>query len=103
HLRKLAPGLTCVNYFGTTETQRSVGYLGIPTATDMLTDDRVKEVWPLGRGIADVQLLVLNRHQQLAGVGESGEICVRSPHVALGYVDNEVLTGERFILNPFTK
>ena len=105
NLRKLAPNLTCVNYFGTTETQRAVGYYVIPPATNAhpLTEDRGKEVWPLGRGIADVQLLVLNRHQQLAGVGESGEICVRSPHVALGYVDNEVLTRERFIINPFTK
>ena len=105
NLRKLAPNLTCVNYFGTTETQRAVGYYTIPPATNAhpLTDDRVKEVLPLGRGIEDVQLLVLNRQQQLAGVGESGEICVRSPHVALGYVDNEVLTRERFIINPFTK
>jgi len=45
----------------------------------------------------------LNKSRQLAGVGESGEICVRSPHVALGYVDNEVLTRQRFIINPFTK
>jgi acyl-CoA synthetase (AMP-forming)/AMP-acid ligase II len=37
-----------------------------------------------------------------AGVGELGEICVRSPHLARGYLGDEALTNERFITNPFT-
>jgi surfactin family lipopeptide synthetase A len=57
---------------------------------------------PLGRGIKDVQLLVLNRSRQLAGFGELGEICVRSPHLAEGYIGDEARTREVFITNPFT-
>ena len=58
---------------------------------------------PLGRGIKDVQLLVLNGSQQLAGIGELGEIFVRSPHLAEGYIGDEKRTEHMFIVNPFTK
>ena len=58
---------------------------------------------PLGRGIKDVQLLLLNKNGQLAGIGELGELYVRSPHLAAGYVGDEKLTQEMFVINPFTK
>jgi hypothetical protein len=57
---------------------------------------------PLGRGVPDVQLWVLSPSGQMAGVGELGEICVRSPHLANGYLGDDQLTQERFIVNPFT-
>jgi len=61
-----------------------------------------REVLPLGKGMKDVQLLVLNAAGGLAGIGEVGEICVRSPHLARGYLGDERLTRERFPANPFT-
>jgi amino acid adenylation domain-containing protein len=108
-LRKLAPSLTCVNYYGTTETQRAVGYFVVRNGPADDLDDEApwahaqKEVLPLGRGIKDVQLLVLNDAQQLAGCGELAEIYVRSPHLARGYLGDEAGTRERFIQNPFTE
>src|SRR4029077_1802156 len=63
---------------------------------------RSREILPLGRGIPDVQLLVLNPAGALAGIGELGEISVRSPHIALGYLGDPRLTAERFVGNPFT-
>jgi acyl carrier protein len=45
----------------------------------------------------------LNRSQRLAGIGERGEICFRSPHLARGYLADEELTQARFITNPFTQ
>jgi amino acid adenylation domain-containing protein len=108
-LRKLAPSLTCVNYYGTTETQRAVGYFIVRNEPDPSLAEKVewadpqKEVLPLGRGIKDVQLLVLNDAQQLAGCSEVGEVYVRSPHLAKGYLGDEALTQERFIQNPFTE
>ena len=56
----------------------------------------------MGKGIKDVQLLVLNGSRELCGIGEAGEIHFRSPHLAKGYLGDETLTHERFILNPFT-
>ena len=97
-LKQLAPKITCVNLYGATETQRAVGHYVVPE--DLSAVD--KEVLPLGSGIRDVQLLVLNRDRQLCGVGEAGEIYFRSPHLAKGYLGDEALTGERFIQNPFT-
>ncbi len=49
---------------------------------------------PLGRGIKDVQLLVLNKRRQLCGIGELGELYVRSPHLASGYVDDDERNAE---------
>ena len=101
NIRRLAPNATIGSFYGATETQRAVGYFEIandPTAAQLET---LKAV-PLGRGIKDVQLLVLNRSRQLAGVGELGEVYVRSPHLAEGYVGDETLTRERFVTNPFT-
>ena len=57
---------------------------------------------PLGQGIKDVQLLVLNKNNKLAGIGELGELYVRSPHLAQGYLNDETRTREVFITNPFT-
>ena len=48
-----------------------------------------------------MQLLVLTTRQQLAGIGETGEIYFRSPHLANGYWNDPTLTAERFVPNPF--
>ena len=56
----------------------------------------------MGRGIKDVQLLLLNKNGQLAGIGELGELYVRSPHLAAGYIGDEKRTQEMFVINPFT-
>lgn len=83
--------------YGSTETQRSVGYFVV--TNDLL--DRCKEVIYAGEGMKGSQLLVLNSKLRLAGVGEVGEIFVRSHHLARGYVGLEEATSERFLENPF--
>jgi len=111
-LHHLAPKITCINSYGTTETQRAVGYY--PIRPEMVgarskgeqgsggMGEWGKAVYPLGRGMPNVQLLVLNKAQQLAGVGEIGEIHVRSPHLAQGYLNDDTLTRTRFLTNPLT-
>ncbi|HEX7186487.1 MAG TPA: amino acid adenylation domain-containing protein, partial [Thermoanaerobaculia bacterium] len=99
-IRRLAPNVTCVNLYGSTETQRAVAYHVVGDAGE--EGERSKQVLPLGRGMRDVQLLVINREGLLAGVGEVGEIAVRSPHLARGYLGDETLTADRFRANPFT-
>ena len=106
-LRRLAPNVTCVNFYGSTETQRAVGHYTVDPAAQKEADDQErpagKEVLPLGQGIADVQLLVLNAAGGLCGVAETGEVHVRSPHLARGYLNNDALTAEQFIVNPLTR
>ncbi|HSK79061.1 MAG TPA: non-ribosomal peptide synthase/polyketide synthase, partial [Thermoanaerobaculia bacterium] len=91
-LYTVAPGITCINLYGSTETQRSVSYFVVPREARP-----GREVLPLGRGMEDAQLLVVNPEGALAGVGELGEIHLRSPHLALGYLDDPALTAERFL------
>ena len=101
-LRRVAPNVTCITSYGTTETQRAVGFYKVPPESE-LEDNGDKAIYPLGRGMEGVQLLVLTDEQRLAGIGELGEIYVRSPHLAKGYLGDEALTQARFVTNPFTR
>ncbi len=98
-IRRLAPGATCVNLYGSTETQRALSFHVVDSGSGGRQE---REVLPLGRGMEDAQLLVMNGAGRLAGVGEVGEIWMRSPHLAGGYLGDEALTAERFGVNPFT-
>ena len=84
-IRELAPHAKIGSFYGATETQRAVGYYEIPEDFSAQGDDGRRAI-PLGHGIKDVQLLVLNSAGQLAGVGELGELYMRSPHLAEGYI-----------------
>ncbi len=96
-IHRAAPHAACVNFYGATETPQAMGYYVVAPGTGAASE-RV----PLGRGIEGVQLLVLNPQGRLAGVGELGEIVVRTPYLALGYRGDDALTLERFVANPFT-
>ncbi|WP_255360906.1 non-ribosomal peptide synthetase [Duganella sp. Leaf61] len=97
-LRALAPSMKVVNYYGSTETQRSVSYYEVDRETPA---EASREVIPLGRGIPGVQLLVLNAAGRQAGIGEHGEVYMRSGHMARGYRGDPELTAQRFLPNPF--
>src|SRR6185295_20394579 len=106
-LRRRAPGVTVVNLYGSTETQRAVGYFPVlarPADEEPAADRnaRQKESLPLGRGVQDVQLLIVNRGGGLAGIGELGELYVRSPHLARGYLGDPEGTAAKFVGNPAT-
>ncbi|HEX2905360.1 MAG TPA: amino acid adenylation domain-containing protein, partial [Phototrophicaceae bacterium] len=94
-----APTVTCVNYYGATETPQAMGYFVVPRESDVTYPG---EIMPLGQGIDGVQLLVLNAGGQLAGVGEVGEIVIRTPYLTQGYKDDVSLTASRFGVNPAT-
>jgi thioesterase domain-containing protein/acyl carrier protein len=48
-------------------------------------------------------LLVLHPTGRLAGIGELGQIAVRTPYLTEGYLGDDALTQERFIVNPYTR
>ncbi|GAB4195292.1 MAG: hypothetical protein OHK0022_11930 [Roseiflexaceae bacterium] len=95
-LRQHAPSATCVNFYGLTETPQAMAYYAVPPGVEP------EGPVPVGCGIDGVQVLVLNPAQRLAGVGEVGEIVVRTPYLALGYLDDPALTQSRFVTNPYT-
>ena len=91
----IAPLARHVNFYGATETPQAMAAFAI---THPEADERL----PIGSGIAQVQLLVLNGHGGLASPGEAGEIVIRSPYLSAGYLDDIALTVEKFIANPVT-
>jgi amino acid adenylation domain-containing protein len=99
-MRKMAPGAAVTSFYGATETQRAVGYFIVPDSLPG-SHDRAG-VMPIGRGAPGVQLLLLTPNHQLAGIGETGELYVRSPHLAAGYVGDQDLTEAHFVTNPFS-
>ncbi|CAN6632471.1 L-2-aminoadipate reductase [Trichomonascus vanleenenianus] len=103
-LQALARNVAIVNMYGTTETQRSVSYYEVASLADdpgFLKSE--KDVMPAGKGMLDVQLLVVNRNdrKQTCGVGEVGEIYVRAGGLAEGYLKLPDLTAEKFVTNWF--
>lgn len=94
-VRAIGPNASNVNFYGTTETPQAMAFHRLDPATD------IAKV-PLGKGIADAQLLIVNPAQQLASEGETGEILIRSPYLSHGYWGDPELTAAKFIANPFT-
>ena len=47
-------------------------------------------------------LFLIYSEMALAGVGEVGELYLRSHHLALGYLGDETLTQQKFLSNPFS-
>ena len=83
-LQSLAPAARIVNFYGATETPQAMAWSQVDG------QDLRRGEMPIGRGISDVQLLILTEHGRLAGLGELGEIHVRTPFLSLGYFDDEV-------------
>ncbi|KAK0630250.1 hypothetical protein B0T17DRAFT_506736 [Bombardia bombarda] len=103
-LRRLAANANIINMYGTTETQRAVSYYEIPSRTrDPNVLDTLKDTVPAGKGMQNVQLLVVNRENKTeqCKVGEVGEIFVRAAGLAECYLGDEKMTQEKFVMNWF--
>ncbi|SCU82058.1 LADA_0C02740g1_1 [Lachancea dasiensis] len=103
-LQTLAENVRIVNMYGTTETQRAVSFYEVKSRSeDPFFLKSLKDVMPAGKGMLNVQLLVVNRNDrsQICGVGEVGEIYVRAGGLAEGYRGLPDLNKEKFVQNWF--
>ena len=106
-VRKLfecAPGATVVNCYGATETPQVMGYYVLSNEAnggEYSLGENGENV-PIGRGIDNCQLLILNENNRLCAVGETGEICVRTPYRAKEILDYNGRDAEQFFVNPYT-
>jgi len=79
-MRALATMVEQTNFYGATETPQAVAAL----RCDGPLGGRVV---PVGRGVNGAQVFVIDAAGRQAGVGETGEIAVRSNFLSLGYVE----------------
>ncbi len=93
--RVAAPSASIVNFYGATETPQAMGF-------HIVTPDDNEGRIPLGRGIQDVQLLVLTETLALASPGEHGQIAIRTRFLSDGYLGDTTATSHNFISSPFT-
>ena len=85
-----------INMYGITETTVHVTYLPI-TAAEVYQ----KRGSLIGGRIPDLQLYILDRYLNPVPVGVLGELYVGGRGLSRGYLNQEALTAERFMKNPF--
>ncbi|MGY2372553.1 amino acid adenylation domain-containing protein [Pseudomonas sp. SDO5201_S390] len=80
------------------------GY-GPTEATTFSTTHAITDVGegsiPIGRPVGNTLTYVLDAHQQPVPVGVTGELYIGGQGVALGYLNREDLTAEKFLADPF--
>ena len=85
--------VTLHNLYGPTECTVDVTYYDcVPADTDPV---------PIGKPVYNTQMYVVDRYNNIVPVGVTGELCIAGINVGQGYLNNERLTNERFIDNPF--
>ncbi|MBD0257630.1 MAG: amino acid adenylation domain-containing protein, partial [Cytophagales bacterium] len=93
------PEVCFINHYGPTETT-----IGTIARTITYGDWAHFKAKPsLGRPIANNAVYILDEAQGLLPVGATGEICIAGNGLSKGYVNQPVLTAERFIPHPFGK
>jgi len=84
-----------INGYGPTETTTFATSFAIVSPVDP------SRAIPIGKPISNTQVYILDEHGQPAPLGVSGEIYISGEGVARGYLNQPVLTAERFLPNPF--
>lgn len=92
--RRHLPNSLFSNLYGPTEITVDCTYyiFDRPIADD--------EIVPIGYPCRNTDILLLTDKNQLAEIGEVGEICVRGSSLALGYWNATEKTNEAFVQNP---
>ena len=90
----IPPTARIVNLYGPAETTLIKTFHLIP-------EQPTHGVQPLGKPLPNAQALVLNDERELCGVGEPGEIVIRTPFRTFGYINAPAEQQKRFVSNPF--
>lgn len=91
--REAFPGCEIINLYGPTETTLAKCFYRVPK------QDVPPGGQPVGHPLPQTLALVLNGQQQLCGIGEPGEIVIRTPFRSLGYINNAEENRSRFVKN----
>src|SRR6185369_5329564 len=97
-IKAKSPACKIINHYGPTET--TVGSLTFDASDHQLSD--VARTVPIGRPIANTQIYILDKHQQLCPTGVAGELYIGGSGVAAGYLNDPEQTAARFIPDLFS-
>jgi hypothetical protein len=89
------PDCVLINGYGPTETTT------FAACHRLKHGDHVESPVPIGRPIANAEVLILDRERQLVPIGVVGHIFIGGDGVASRYLHDPELTAERFIPHPF--
>lgn len=81
------------NFYGPTETTLAKCFYVVPKPPE-------HGVQPVGRALPNTQALVFNNNN-LCGIGESGEIVIRTPFRTFGYMNNADESAIKFVSNQY--
>ncbi|HKR11859.1 MAG TPA: amino acid adenylation domain-containing protein [Pyrinomonadaceae bacterium] len=83
------------NIYGTTETSLS------KFTYEIKPEDVARPSIPVGKTMKGSAMMLVDQHGQPCGVGDVGEIYIRTPYRSHGYYGEPELTRQVFIQNPF--
>jgi amino acid adenylation domain-containing protein len=89
------PNSQFINVYGPTENSVITTTYAIKPITDEVSIS-------IGRPIANDAVYILDKHLQPVPVGVVGELYLAGDGVARGYLNNEALSSEKFIPNPYS-
>jgi len=96
-LAKESPPQRLINGYGPTETTTFAATYEIKSVASGTTSI------PIGKPISGTQIYVLDDGLSPVPRGEIGEICIGGDGVARGYANQEAMTSEVFIADPFAR
>jgi amino acid adenylation domain-containing protein len=91
------PHIELMNHFGPTET--TIGSVACSIDKKELPGFIQRPV--IGKPISNTRCYILGTDGELLPPGAKGELCISGDGVGLGYLNQEKLTSEKFIPNPF--
>src|SRR3989344_3118701 len=83
------------NLYGPTEATVDVSYF------DCSVINTESKYVPIGKPIKNIKLYILDKELHKLKIGEEGELYISGVGVARGYINNEKLTKEKFLDDPF--
>ncbi len=81
-----------INNYGPTENT--------VVTTSFIVNNKYRNI-PIGKPIYNTKVYICNKSNNLQPVGISGELCISGEGLARGYFQNQLLTSEKFVKNPF--
>jgi len=99
---ELLPHANYVNEYGPTETVVGCSVWELKDEKG-LKELEARTVAPIGKPIGNTQIYILDGYGQPVPQGVTGELYIGGAGVARGYVNQEELTRERFVADPFSR